>query len=222
MNSIELRNLQFHPVLGYGFKKNDFMDLDLSVNNDEIRNLDVVEGLDQYIKSKLKLADKKVAIGGYAEERDFYWSSPLFKSEAEKRTIHLGVDLWTEPLQMVYAPLDAIVYGVNYNNLPLDYGYTIVLKHSMANNTFYSLYGHLSDKGIDKIRVGQQITKGQEFCYIGYPETNGGWAPHLHLQLILDMENNMDDYPGVCTKTSQGHYLKNCPNPQALILDQHN
>lgn len=220
MDSIEPINFQFHPVLGHGFSKEDFMDLDLSVNNDEIRGLDVVDGLDTYIRSKLRLSDKKVAIGGYSEERDFYWSSPLFKSEAEKRTIHLGVDLWTDPLQPIYAPLDGRVYGVNNNNLPLDYGYTIVLKHSMHNNTFYSLYGHLSDKDIDKIKVGQLITKGQGFCYVGYPETNGGWAPHLHLQMILDMEGNIHDYPGVCTKTRKSHFLQNCPNPQALVLDK--
>lgn len=220
MDSIETLDLQIHPVLGHNFGKEDLMDLDLSVNNNDIRQLDVVLGLDDYIKSKLKAAGKKVAMGGYGEERDFYWTSPLFKSEGEKRTIHLGVDLWTNPMQPIYAPLDGIVYGVKYNNFPLDYGYTIVLKHSEHNITFYTLYGHLSDKDISKITVGQKITKGDEFCYVGYPETNGGWAPHLHLQVILDMEGNTDDYPGVCTKSRRNHFLKNCPNAETLILER--
>jgi len=218
MDSNELENVVFHPVLGHDLSREDFMDIDLSVNNDEIRGLDVVDDLDTFIKSHLSTYDKKVAIGGYGEERDFYWTSPLFKSDEEKRTIHLGIDLWTKPLTPIYAPLDAMVYGVTNNNLPLDYGYTVVLKHSIADNTFYSLYGHLSDQEIEKLEVGQRIKQGNIFCYIGYPETNGGWAPHLHLQLIIDMEGNQDDYPGVCTKSMQSQYLHNCPSPEKLIL----
>lgn len=219
MNLSELIRTSNYPVLGHTFSKNDFMDIDLSINNDEIRGMDVIEGIDNYIKSKLTQRSQKIAIGGYQEERDFYWTSPLFKSEEEKRTIHLGIDLWTTPFQPIYAPLDAEVYGIKYNNSPLDYGYTIVLKHSIDDFTFYSLYGHLSDKGIDELSVGQEIKKGQNFCYIGTPVTNGGWAPHLHLQLIIDMEGNIDDYPGVCTKTRQDHYHQNCPNPEVLIFN---
>ena len=218
MDLIDLQKIEFHPVLGKNYTNTDFMPLDLSVKNEDIRGLDVVEGLDGFIRNKLEESGKKVAIGGYGEERDFYWSSPLFKSEVEKRTIHLGIDLWTKPLVSIYAPMDATVYGLNNNNLPLDYGYTVVLKHSIADHTFYSLYGHLSEKGMRNLAVGQRIKKGDIFCYIGHPTTNGGWAPHLHLQLIMDMESNRDDYPGVSTKAMQDHYLKNCPSPEKLIF----
>lgn len=218
MDLIDLSKIEFHPVLGKSYIKSDYMPLDLCVSNDDIRGLDVVQGLDKYIHSKLKETSKKIAIGGYGEERDFYWSSPLFRSEIEKRTIHLGIDLWTIPLIPVYAPMDATVYGVNNNNLPLDYGYTVVLKHSIADQTFYSLYGHLSDKGMGELSVGQKLKKGDIFCFLGHPTTNGGWAPHLHLQLIIDMEGNKHDYPGVSTKAMQDHYLKNCPSPEKLIF----
>lgn len=218
MDLNQLRNLIIHPVLGLEYSKNDFMPLDLSIKNGNIRGIDVVEGLDRYIKAKLAAANKKIAIGGYGEERDFYWTSPLFISSAEKRTIHLGTDLWTDALCPIYTPLDATVYGVNYNNMPLDYGYTVVLKHSMEDNTFYTLYGHLSDIEINKLTVGQRIEQGSIFCYVGTSETNGGWAPHLHLQLILDMENNIHDYPGVSTRSAQDHYLRNCPDPEILIF----
>lgn len=215
---MNLKDLEIYPVLGLDYSKNDMMVLDLSINNHTIRGLDVIDGLDNYIKNKLISYDKQIAYGGYAEERDFYWSSPLFASVGEKRTIHLGVDLWTTPLTPVYAPLDAIVYGVKYNNLPLDYGYTVVLKHSIDENTFYTLYGHLSDKGIDELEVGQRLNKGSQFCFIGTPTTNGGWAPHLHLQMILDMQGKTDDYPGVATKSDQKLYLSNCPNPELFIF----
>lgn len=206
------------PVLGDFFTKNDFLPIDLSVNNGDIRGLDVVDGLNKYIKSKLLDTDKKVAIGGYQEERDFYWSSPLFKSEVEKRTIHLGIDLWTEPHQAIYAPLDGTIHSLKYNNQALDYGYTVLLKHSNVGITFYSLYGHLSDKGFADLSVGQEIKRGELFAYVGYPDTNGGWAPHLHLQMIMDIGDNIGDYPGVCTKSNKEYYLNNCPDPSFLII----
>lgn len=215
---MELLHQDIYPVLGRDFKEDDYLDLDLSVNNDEIRALDVVEGLDEYINSKLRLAGKQVAIGGYKEERDFYWSSPLFKSELEKRTIHLGIDLWTKPMQSIYAPVDGIVHSVKYNNLPLDYGYTVLLKHSIGGFTFYALYGHLSDKGMDRLALGQRVSQGEIFAFVGHPDTNGGWAPHLHLQIIKDLEGNIGDYPGVCTKDKMNFYVGNCPNPLDVIL----
>jgi len=220
MDSIEQLNQNIHPVLGPNFSEDDYMELDLSISNDEIRTLDVVKGLQGYINSKLGLAGKAIAIGGYGEERDFYWSSPLFKSEQEKRTIHLGLDLWTNPMQSIYAPVDGVVHSMKYNNLPLDYGYTVLLKHSVGDLTFYALYGHLSDKGMEKLEVGQLIAQGEIFAYIGHPDTNGGWAPHLHLQIIKDLEGNFGDYPGVCTKEKMEFYLSNCPNPERIIFNK--
>lgn len=210
-------NLQSYPVLGTGYNAEDFLTIDLSVNNDSIRGLDVVVELDCYIKTHLTKSNKKIGIGGYLEERDFYWSSPLFKSESEKRTMHLGIDLWTEPMHAIYAPLEGTIHSVKYNSLALDYGYTVLLKHSIDNFTFYTLYGHLSDKGLENLVVGKNIEKGQLFAHIGYPDTNGGWAPHLHLQLIIDLEGNQGDYPGVCTKTRLNYYSDNCPSPEFLI-----
>lgn len=217
MESNFFESLHSYPVLGNGYIPTDYLSVDLSVNNGNIRGLDVVEGLDHFIKSKLAESSKKIAIGGYLEERDFYWSSPLFKSEAEKRTMHLGIDLWTAPMHPIYAPLQGTIQSVKYNSLALDYGYTVLLKHSIAGFTFYTLYGHLSDKDLGNLEVGKNIERGQLFAYIGHPETNGGWAPHLHLQLILDLEGNEGDYPGVCTKAMLKHYSQNCPNPELLV-----
>ena len=214
------KNIKSFPVLGKTYNPDNYLNIDLSVNNNDIKGLDVVKGLDKYIKVQLSESNKKIGIGGYLEERDFYWSSPLFKSEAEKRTIHLGIDLWTEPMHAIYSPLAGEILSVKYNNLALDYGYTVFLKHSIEGFTFYTLYGHLSDKGLSDLQVGQKIEKGQLFAYIGHPETNGGWAPHLHLQIVIDLEGNDGDYPGVCTKTSLNHYIHNCPSPDFLIKNR--
>ena len=66
---------------------------------------------------------------------------------------------------------------------------------------------------------GQTIEKGSLFAHFGdYPE-NGGWAPHLHFQLITNMLGREGDFIGVASKKEADYYLNICPNPKDLILD---
>jgi peptidoglycan LD-endopeptidase LytH len=53
--------------------------------------------------------------------------------------------------------------------------------------------------------------------HIGTPEENGDWPPHLHFQVIEDMECKMGDYPGVCSKKERDRYLQNCPDPDLVL-----
>jgi len=51
---------------------------------------------------------------------------------------------------------------------------------------------------------------------LGKPDENGGWPPHLHFQLIRDMQGFVGDYPGVCAKQDLTFYANNCPDPSAF------
>lgn len=206
------------PVFGLDYKSSDYHNIDLSIENSDIRGINVVEGLHAYIKSILKKNGGKVAKGGYAEKRDFYHSSSLFVKGEEKRSIHLGIDLWADAYHPVYAPLDGQLQSVQYNDNGLDYGYTIIMKHSIGSTTFYTLYGHLSDKELLNIRIGDVIQQGQCIARIGDPTTNGGWAPHLHFQIIHDLQNHIGDYPGVAYESEAEYYLSNCPDPEFLVI----
>jgi len=46
---------------------------------------------------------------------------------------------------------------------------------------------------------------------------NYHWPPHLHFQIIKDMQAYKGDYPGVCKKSEQVFYLNNCPDPSSLL-----
>jgi len=46
---------------------------------------------------------------------------------------------------------------------------------------------------------------------------NGDYAPHLHFQIIIDMEEKTGDYPGVCSENKLEFYKNNCPNPNLLL-----
>lgn len=72
------------------------------------------------------------------------------------------------------------------NTDPLDYGPVIVLEHKVADHsTFYTLYGHLSESSLDGLIIGQPIAQGQKVAEIGTYPSNGGWPPHLHLQILV-------------------------------------
>ena len=52
---------------------------------------------------------------------------------------------------------------------------------------------------------------------IGAPPTNGHWPPHLHYQLMVDMQDMQADYPGVCSREDIPKYQEICPDPNLIL-----
>lgn len=155
-------------------------------------------------------------LGGYGEQRNIYSKSPLFAQD--DRCIHLGVDISLKPHTPLYAPLTGRIHSFKNNDKPFDYGPTIILEHVLDNDVrFYTLYGHLSLISLKNLSVGQTIQSGQLVGYIGEKSENGGWNPHVHFQIISDMENMEGDYPGVASKTDAVNILRKCPDPQLIL-----
>ncbi|RZM20311.1 MAG: peptidase M23, partial [Pedobacter sp.] len=98
-----------------------------------------------------------------------------------------------------------------------DYGATIILKYRIGGLTFHALYGHLNLESLEDLVVGQFIPSGKQIALFGNKNENGHWPPHLHFQLIYDMEGMMGDYPGVCQFSKRDVYLANCPDPEIIL-----
>ena len=159
-------------------------------------------------------------IGGYAEHRTIYSRSRLFdgeNGEEEPRRLHLGIDIWGAAGTSVMAPLDGTVHSFAYNGQPGDYGTTIILRHVLAGHVFYTLYGHLGLVSIRGLQEGAGVGKGQVFAWLGKPAENGQWPPHLHFQVIGNMQGWRGDYPGVCRFSERKEWLGNCPDPDLLL-----
>ena len=62
---------------------------------------------------------------------------------------------------------------------------------------FFTLYGHLNKKCFKKLKVGQNIKKGEWIGEIGDYKINGNWPPHLHFQIMTSLLNEVDNFPGV-------------------------
>ena len=178
--------------------------------------------LERRIAEALRRAKASVAIGRYDEARLLY-SSPLFGSNenpvAERRTVHLGLDLFAEAGTEVHAPLDGVVHAFANNTAALDYGPVVILEHrSKAKEpAFYTLYGHLSRDSLKKLRVGQRIARGKRFAKLGKTGENGGWAPHLHFQVILDLLGLGTDFPGVVKASEREVWTSLSPDPNLLL-----
>jgi 4-aminobutyrate aminotransferase-like enzyme/Ser/Thr protein kinase RdoA (MazF antagonist) len=179
------------------------------------------QNLDEAIFRKLKSANTLVGVGRYNEPRLLY-TSPLFGAGEnptdERRTIHLGIDLFASPGTPVHAPLDGILHAVAVNTAPLDYGPLVILRHTTGDGLeFFTLYGHLGREAFGILQPGQRITRGQQFARIGEVRENGGWAPHLHFQIILDLLDHRSDFPGVALASQRAVWTSFSPDPNLLL-----
>ena len=227
------------------------------------------------IRAALRDGNVSVGIGRYNEPRPFY-SSALFSGSSnptdERRTIHLGIDLFADPGTPISSPFDAIVHAVSNNTAPLDYGPVVILKHQIPKldssnvvhsstrsvpptrhsersprseelrtiapgsrdeslflpgkldptsdqppDHFFTLYGHLSTSTLATLKPGQHIPAGQTFATIGRPHENGGWSPHLHFQIILDLLDLGTDFPGVAFASQRAAWTSLSPDPNLIL-----
>ena len=218
-DSLKKHQQDYFPLLGTSFSKENFCPIDLSENcvNLDLEKIQTYAGLEEYIQKELKKKDAKVGMGGYLEKRVLYQQSSNFKSAAENRNIHLGLDLWSEAGTPIFAPLDGVIHSFQYNEAHLDYGATIILQHQLEEFVFHTLYGHLNLSSLSNLKKGQVIKKGTPFTAMGKREENGGWVPHLHFQIIEDMMGMKGDFPGVTSERLLSQYSKNCPDPGVFI-----
>ncbi len=218
---IFLKRLSVFPVMGNDLKKTDYTAIDLSVNNELLRSVNIAssKALEAYVWQHIKATKSKIAYGGYLENRSLYQRSTFFNQQNKdtERNIHIGLDLWVEAGTPIFSPLDGEIYSLQNNTNFGDYGPTIILKHNIENQEFYTLYGHLSLESILDKFEGQKITKGQHIATLGTSEINGDYPPHLHFQIIKNIQNQKGDYPGVCNTTDIEFYKLNCPNPNILL-----
>ena len=222
MPSLEnlLLDVAIFPVMGKWLDASNSIKMDFSPTNKELPAVDIsnTETFNRYVFGLLGKAGKRLGYGGYFEHRVIYSRSAVFATpESDFRDIHMGVDIWAEAGTPVFAPLDAVVHSFHDNAGFGNYGPTIILQHEIKGTVFFSLYGHLAKSDLVHLKIGQAISKGEEFCHLGpYPE-NGDWPPHLHFQLMWDLMGNHGDFPGVCSHRDIDKYKKICPDPAIMI-----
>lgn len=185
---------------------------------------DVTEGMPAYsdLGFDLWFADQGVdyGLGPYGEKRSVYRAAQFAdQASPERRMIHMGIDVFAPAGTAVHAPLPGVVHMVSYNSDPLDYGHTLILRHEGPGGTsFYTLYGHLGASLNGLCQVGQQVAAGQVIAHLGNWPENGGWAPHLHFQIMADMlEQTEGNFFGVGHESLWDVWQQICPDPNLIL-----
>jgi murein DD-endopeptidase MepM/ murein hydrolase activator NlpD len=159
----------------------------------------------------------RYGLGLYGENRTVY-ATPQFADAAspERRTIHLGIDVFAPAGTPVYAPLPGRVKHLTYNSDPLDYGHTLILEHDLGGTRFFTLYGHLAAT-LPGLHPTGTVQAGQVIAHLGDWPENGGWAPHIHFQIITDLLATCGNFFGVGHASLHDIWSDISPDPNLLL-----
>lgn len=206
-------------VVDFNPASDKLLELDFTAKNTELTEEILADtgNFSLWVDEKLKLNHALYGIGGYNEHRTIYSRSAHFDTVEEPRRLHLGTDIWGKAETPIYNFYEARVHSFKFNDNFGDYGATIILQYLLDGLTLYALYGHLSLASLTDLQEGQLIPAGKQFATFGVKEENGYWPPHLHFQLMFEMQGKHGDYPGVCQFSNKTKYLDNCPDPAYIL-----
>lgn len=219
--SSQISNDETHPLFSFSIEKSQTIEISMSEGAEGSDLIADQRAYSEWLNGKIESSGAKFAIGAYGEDRNCYTTANFVDtSSGEPRSVHMGIDIFVPAETGLHAPIAGRVYSVHDNAGALDYGPTIILEHSVPNSgdKFYTLYGHLARKSLSMVREGDEITAGQQIGIIGDMDVNGGWAPHLHIQVMTDMLGNTHDFPGACEASRWDIWQHICPDPTSLIF----
>ena len=164
------------------------------------------------------------SVGRYDDHRPAMYTTELFEGE---RNHHVGLDLGAP----VHTPVHAFDAGevamIAVNDEDGSYGPPLITKHTLRlptsvggplstdERTFWVLYGHLSLASISHWKPGDTFDRGAVLAALGNEDENGGWAPHVHVQ--LSWEAPLDgDLPGVVRPENRLEALEKYPDPRLI------
>jgi hypothetical protein len=127
------------------------------------------------IEGAVALPIPQYTIGGYGYQVYVHDSA-----HDGSRLYHGGEDVRASATTPVHAIADGVV---RYSGSDTYYGNVVVVEHTRPDhNSFISIYGHLSPNGL--IQSGSLVNLQDSLGFVGYPEQNGGYVPHLHFQVL--------------------------------------
>ncbi|HSG49003.1 MAG TPA: aminotransferase class III-fold pyridoxal phosphate-dependent enzyme, partial [Longimicrobiales bacterium] len=196
--------------------------LDLSVASPLLtgRDTDDTPAFTRRTWDAMEEAGATVGIGRYREPRGFYLTDAFAGRPSElpeRRTVHMGIDIFAEPGAEVRAPLSGVVKSVRDNAHRLDYGPTVILEHDTPHGPLWTLYGHLQRASVAEMKAGDAVAAGDVIARVGpFPE-NGDWPPHLHFQVMTDLLGFEGEFPGVAAPREVEVWASFLPDPNALL-----
>ncbi|MGI4751066.1 MAG: peptidoglycan DD-metalloendopeptidase family protein [Janthinobacterium lividum] len=218
-NLLQKHAQEIGKVVDFDPEKDRLFPFDFTASNKKLSAETVADtaAFSTWVTHIIKQNHCKYGIGGYFENRTLYARSSHFDTLDEPRRLHLGIDIWGEAGTPVYTPFAGKIHSFQDNDHFGDYGATIILEHCFYGINFYALYGHLNRASLQDLYPGKIIQKNELIAKFGIPAENGNWPPHLHYQIMFDMEGKVGDYPGVCKFSEREKYQQNIPDPNLIL-----
>ena len=206
------------PILGYPLTAENAVPVDLGMSSRILARVTDLADPSAYVEPlRQALGDDKIGIGHYDEVRPIYLQDMFALDQHERRTVHLGVDIFAPADTPLYAPLSGRVHSLRDHPAEQDYGPVLILEHEAADGLrFYTLYGHLSPATLDMWEAGEMVKAGDLLATIGDYPRNGNWIPHLHFQVITDLIER-DNFPGVCSPKERDLFTSLSPDPNLIL-----
>ncbi|WP_411274758.1 peptidoglycan DD-metalloendopeptidase family protein [Daejeonella sp.] len=206
-------------VVPFDTKSDKLHHFDFTAANDSLKFaiLADTDTFSTWVRQIIEKENCRYGIGGYDEHRTIYSRSDLFDANEEPRRLHLGVDVWGPAGTPIFTPLNGTIHSFKFNDNFGDYGATLILEHDADGVRFHTLFGHLSLASIENLAKGTFVRRGEKIAEFGDILENGHWPPHLHFQIIFNMQGLEGDYPGVCRFSERESFLGNCPDPHIIL-----
>tara|TARA_Y100000766_G_scaffold267469_1_gene262693 strand:+ start:1155 stop:1607 length:453 start_codon:yes stop_codon:yes gene_type:complete len=145
------------------------------------------------------------------------YTQALFGGE---RTIHVGLDIGGPAQTPIYSFEDGTIHSYADNDEDGSYGPTIITQHTLVidgvSRNLWLLLGHLSRESLTSLEIGSPIKKGEQIGAMGEEHENGGWPPHVHIQLSMD-EPVVPDLEGVVSPENRDDALRRYPDPRNIL-----
>jgi 4-aminobutyrate aminotransferase-like enzyme/Ser/Thr protein kinase RdoA (MazF antagonist) len=171
-----------------------------------------------WLARRFEAENATFALGGYLEDRNVYEGEQFITDGTDTRSNHHGIDFFVAVDTPVLAMLPGRVLSVVDNDEPYDYGPTVIIEHDAGGIPFWVLYGHLSRRTMTTVTAGQEVVPGDVVAFVGDHTVNGGWAPHLHVQIMTDMlGNHTGNFEGAGEPSRVAVWSAICPDPNLLV-----
>jgi murein DD-endopeptidase MepM/ murein hydrolase activator NlpD len=157
-------------------------------------------------------------IGRYDEKRVAVYTTALFAATGGKgaRDVHMGIDLAAPAGTAVHAFWEGTIHAFADNDAPGDYGPTIVTHHVLGGRDVWALFGHLSRASLGGRALGARVERGAILGHVGEKHENGGWNPHVHVQLAL-VRPERADLPGAVADEDREAAKAMYPDPRLVL-----
>jgi murein DD-endopeptidase MepM/ murein hydrolase activator NlpD len=155
------------------------------------------------------------SIGRWDEDRGVY-TQALFQGEGEPRTVHMGIDLGGPAGVAVHAFADGVVSHAGIEHEDGGYGGVLITRHVVDGASLWVLHGHLAHRSLEHSPVGRRLRAGDVLGWLGTEAENGGWPPHVHVQLCVERPAGID-VPGVFRRSERAAARARHPDPRRIL-----